>query len=244
MSRATHEKIREHYDSVADTYDDHYNHVTRGIPYHDHLSDYLIRALPAQGDLLDIGCGTGLFVEKYLRHGGTATGLDISEKMLGKARERCPICEYIAGNGEALPFRDHSFDAISSLLVFSYVKNPDVMLDEAYRVLRPGGGIAICTLGKKLLTKGIPALYYISEKIKFQHVVMKNFGEKYYNEDEMMQLFSDAGFVDVKTRWCSFAHIDMIDPLFNIATKLEPFVEKRVPQLAYNIFVSAKKPEK
>jgi len=118
------------------------------------------------------------------------------------------------------------------------------MLEETYRVLRPGGGIAICTLGKKLLTKGIPALYYLSEKIKFQHVVMKNFDERYYNEDEMLQLFSDAGFVDVKTRWCSFAHIDMVDPLFTIATKIEPFVEKRVPQLAYNIFVSAKKPEK
>jgi ubiquinone/menaquinone biosynthesis C-methylase UbiE len=244
MSRARQEKIREHYDSVADTYDDHYNHETRGIPYHNHLSDYLIRALPGQGDLLDIGCGTGLFVDKYLRHGGTATGLDISAKMLGKARERCPYCEYVTGNGETLPFRERSFDAVSSLLVFSYVKKPNIMLEETYRVLRPGGGIAICTLGKKFLTKGIPALYYISEKIKFQHVVMKNFDERYYNEEEMMQLFTGAGFVDVKTRWCSFAHIDMVDPLFNIATKLEPFVEKRVPQLAYNIIVSAKKPEK
>jgi hypothetical protein len=35
----------------------------------------------------------------------------------------------------------------------------------------------------------------------------------------------------------------MIDPLYNLASKIEPFVEKRVPQLAYNIFVSANKPE-
>jgi hypothetical protein len=35
----------------------------------------------------------------------------------------------------------------------------------------------------------------------------------------------------------------MIDPLFNLACKIEPFVEKRVPQLAYNIFVCAKKAE-
>jgi ubiquinone/menaquinone biosynthesis C-methylase UbiE len=242
MSTVRQEKIQEHYDSVAETYDDHYDHTTRGRPYHNHLSDYLIKALPEKGDLLDIGCGTGLFVEKYLRHGGTATGLDISAKMLGKARERCSCCEYIAGNGENLPFHDRSFDAISSLLVFSYVKHPEIMLAETCRVLRPGGGIAICTLGKKLLTKGIPALYHISEKIKFQHVVMKNFGERYYNEEEMTQLFSDAGFTDIRIKWCSFAHIDMIDPLFTIATKLEPFVEKRVPQLAYNIFVSARKP--
>jgi hypothetical protein len=36
----------------------------------------------------------------------------------------------------------------------------------------------------------------------------------------------------------------MIDPLFHLAQKIEPFVEKRVPQLAYNIFVSGKKPRK
>jgi hypothetical protein len=36
----------------------------------------------------------------------------------------------------------------------------------------------------------------------------------------------------------------MIDPLFLLAQKIEPFVEKRIPQLAYNIFVSGKKPGK
>jgi hypothetical protein len=35
----------------------------------------------------------------------------------------------------------------------------------------------------------------------------------------------------------------MIDPIFSLATKVEPFVEKKVPQLAYNIFVSARKEE-
>ncbi|MDD5143951.1 methyltransferase domain-containing protein [Methanoregula sp.] len=241
MNRVQQEKIQEHYDSVACTYDNHYDHLTRGRPYHDHLSDHLIKALPEKGDLLDIGCGTALFAEKYLRNGGTATGLDISGKMLARARERCPGCTFVVGKGETLPFRDGSFDAISSLLVFSYVKTPDTMLAEANRVLRPGGSIAVCTLGKKLITKGIPALYHISEKVKFQHVVMKNFGERYYNEEEMIHLFSDAGFTDITVKWCSFAHIDMIDPLFSLASKLEPFVEKRVPQLAFNIFVSAKK---
>jgi len=242
MSTVKQEKIREHYDSVADTYDNHYDHY-RGRPYHSHLSDYLIRALPEQGDLLDIGCGTGLFIEKYLRKGGTATGVDLSEKMAGLARKKCPGCEFVVGNGETIPFRNNSFDAVSSLLVFSYVKHPEIMLSETCRVLRPGGGIAVCTLGKKLLTKGIPALYHISEKMKVRHVVMKNFGEYYYNEEEMTHLFTDAGFTDISIKWCSFAHIDMIDPVFHLARKIEPFVERRIPQLAYNIFVSAKKPD-
>ncbi|MDD1693915.1 MAG: methyltransferase domain-containing protein [Methanoregula sp.] len=241
MSTIKQEKIRDHYNSVADTYDHHYDHP-RGRNYHNHISNFLIKALPEKGDLLDIGCGTGLFVEKYIRHGGTAVGLDISRKMTAQARHRCSGCEFAEGNGETLPFRDNSFDAVSSLLVFSYVRDPETMLSESCRVLRPGGAIAICTLGKKLLTRGIPALYQISEKMNVKHVVMKDFGEYYYNEEEMHELFSQAGFMDITVKWCSFAHIDMIDPLFNLATKIEPFVEKRVPQLAYNIFVSAKKP--
>jgi hypothetical protein len=115
------------------------------------------------------------------------------------------------------------------------------MLAEVYRVLEPGGTVALCTLGKKLITRGIPSLYKIGEKIKLKHVMMKDFGEHYYDEREMAALFENAGFKDINVKWCSFAHRDMIDPIFNLATKVEPFVEKRVPQLAFNIFVSARK---
>jgi ubiquinone/menaquinone biosynthesis C-methylase UbiE len=240
VSRIGQDKIRKHYDSVAETYDHHYDRP-RGRNYHTHISNYLIRALPKGGRLLDIGCGTGLFVEKYIENGGSATGLDISRKMIEKARLRCSGCQFMVGTGERIPFRDNTFDAISSLLVFSYIKDPASMLSEAYRVLQPGGAIAICTLGKKFLTRGIPTIYQISEKMNVKHVVMKNFDEHYYNEVEMHNLFTHAGFSDIDIKWCSFAHIDMIDPLFNLALKVEPFVEKRVPQLAYNIFVSGKK---
>ncbi len=240
MSGTKTDKIRRHYDTVADTYDHHYDHH-RGKKYHTHLSNHLIKALPEGGNLLDIGCGTGLFVEKYIQKGGCGTGIDISEKMVAKARRRCPECTFLVGTGEKLPFNDDSFNAVSSVLVFSYVKDPVSMLSEVFRVLEPGGSVALCTLGKKLITSGIPSLYKIGERIHIKHVVMKDFGEHYYNEKEMNTLFDNAGFTDVNVKWCSFAHIDMIDPIFSLATRVEPFVEKRVPQLAYNIFVSAKK---
>jgi len=240
MSSTKTDKIRMHYDMVADTYDYHYDH-RRGRKYHTHLSNHLMKALPEGGNLLDIGCGTGLFVEKYIQHGGKGTGLDLSEKMVAKARHRCPDCEFIVGTGEKLPFGDCSFNAVSSVLVFSYVRDPVAMLSEVYRVLEPGGAVALCTLGRKLITSGIPSLYKIGEKIRIKHVVMKDFGEHYYDEKEMNTLFDNAGFCNVDIKWCSFAHIDMIDPIFSLASKVEPFVEKSVPQLAYNIFVSAKK---
>jgi len=164
--------------------------------------------------------------------------------MIERARRRCALSDFTIGTGETIPFSDNTFDAVSSLLVFSYLRDPAAMLAEAYRVLKPGGAIAICTLGKKLVTRGIPALYLLSEKIKVKHVVMKDFGERYYNEDEMSKIFYGAGFSGIHVSWCSFAHIDMIDPLFQFARRVEPFVEKRIPQLAYNICVTAQKPEK
>ena len=241
MSASRQEKIQEHYDTVAEVYDHHYDQP-RGRCYHTHISTYIMSALPKGGKLLDIGCGTGLFVERYIEAGGSAIGLDISSKMIEKARRRCIACDYTLGTGEKIPFCDNSFDAVCSLLVFSYVKDPETMLNEAYRVLKPGGKIAICTLGKKLLTRGIPVIYLISEKMNVNHVVMKDFGEHYYDREEMDGLFTQAGFSDISVTWCSFAHIDMIDPLFLLAQKIEPFIEKRVPQLAYNICVSGKKP--
>jgi ubiquinone/menaquinone biosynthesis C-methylase UbiE len=236
------EKIQQHYDSIADVYDDHYDQV-HGRCYHMHISRHIMESLPVGAKLLDIGCGTGLFVEKYTASGGHAVGIDISRRMIERARYRCGASEFTVASGERIPFRDNSFDAVSSLLVFSYLRDPPTMLNEAYRVLRPGGAIAICTLGKKLLTRGIPALYHFSEKMRVRHVVMKNFGERYYDGNEMQDLFENAGFTDVRVGWCSFAHIDMIDPLFYLARRVEPFVERRIPQLAYNICVNGKKPE-
>ncbi len=79
--------------------------------------------------------------------------------------------------------------------------------------------------------------------MKLNHVVARDFGEHYYNENEMTEMFTTAGFDYISVKWCSFAHIDLIDPLFHLARRVEPFIEKRLPQLAYNICVNGIKPE-
>ena len=69
-------KIQEHYDTIADVYDHHYDQ-RRGRSYHKHISTHIMNALPHGGKLLDIGCGTGLFVQRYIEAGGNAIGLDM-----------------------------------------------------------------------------------------------------------------------------------------------------------------------
>ena len=81
-------KVQRHYDEMAEVYDRRYDQGP-GRSYHAHLSEKVMDSLPPGGRLLDIGCGTGLFVERYCERGGRAVGLDLSPKMIERARDRC-----------------------------------------------------------------------------------------------------------------------------------------------------------
>lgn len=236
-------KVKQHYDEVAEIYDNRYDQ-SRGREYYRHICRHVLACIPGGGRILDLGCGTGLFLTAYEQGGGSGVGLDISRGMLERARSRCSVCEVTVGNAEILPFTDESFDAVSSLLAFSYVRHPENLLEEAYRVLRPGGSLAICTLGKHLLTTGLPAVYTLAEVMKLRKIGMGAFGERYYDRTEMYDLLGKAGFTGIRIKRCSFAHLNLVHPLFGLAQKIEPIVEERIPHLAYNILASGKKPEK
>ncbi len=234
--------MQRHYDEVAEVYDRHYAR-DRGRVYYSHVCDTALEGLPRGGLLLDLGCGTGLFLMRYVSSGGTAIGLDISRGMIARARQRCRECEVSVGTAEQIPFRDGTFDAVSSILAFSYLQRPDAMLAEAYRVLKPGGAITICTLGRNLMTSFVPFIYRLGEHLRIRRIGMADFGEHYYREGEIEALFASIGFEDIRVRRCSFAHQDLQEPIFEAARKVEPFVEEHLPRLAYNICVSAKKPD-
>ncbi|WP_292395963.1 class I SAM-dependent methyltransferase [Methanoculleus sp. UBA303] len=235
-------KVQQHYDEVADIYDDRYD-GNRGKYYHRHISDHVMSVLPKRGFLLDLGCGTGLFVQRYVEEGGEAVGLDISPGMVRHGRQRCPESGFCVGTADVLPFRDATFDALASLLAFSYVTDPEAMLRECYRVLKPGGRIAICTLSRTVFTSLVPVIYQVGEKVGLKKVGVGDFDEHYYTNAEIASLLGAAGFDDVSVGRCSFAHLNLADPVFNLARKVEPFVEENLPYLAYNVCAGGKKPE-
>ena len=91
---------------------------------------------------MDAGCGTGaglLFLSQY----GTVTGLDISAHALRFCAER-GCTEMTRASVMALPFRDQSFDLVTSfdILYFEGIHD-ETALDETSRVLRPGGRLLI-----------------------------------------------------------------------------------------------------
>ena len=102
-----------------------------------------------QGDILDVGCGPGTNFEHY-RPDAHVTAVDNNEHMLPAARRtllRLPqphaIIEIRQADATALPFRDASFDAYVSTLVLCSVDDLDRAVEEAWRVLRPGGALRL-----------------------------------------------------------------------------------------------------
>lgn len=98
------------------------------------------------GRVLEIGVGTGLSLAHY--EGCTEViGIDISAPMIARAQERMPrhpyVKELLQMDAANLDFEDQSFDCVVAQFVITLVENPEKVLSECARVLRPGGEIIL-----------------------------------------------------------------------------------------------------
>lgn len=111
--------------------------------YSNELYDFIAQfGLRRGASILDVGCGTGIASEPFAMNGFPVTGIDPSPAMLAAAAQRLPNATFVQGEAEALPFPNERFDVVISAQAFHFVDRARA-LSEAYRVLRPGGIIAI-----------------------------------------------------------------------------------------------------
>jgi len=101
------------------------------------------------GDVLDVGSGDGVLAALLAPRARTMTCLDRSPRVVEAARERLaalPNVRPCEGDMHALPFPDESFDQVLHFHVLTYATDPSQAVDEAFRVLRPGGDLVLVTL--------------------------------------------------------------------------------------------------
>ncbi len=104
----------------------------------------LLAVLNALGPLeglrvLDLGCGKGRFAAHLRDRGAEVIGLDLSAAMLGRA---CGL-DRVRASARRLPFADSTFGAVVAIEVLEHVGAVEPVLDEARRVLSPGGRLAV-----------------------------------------------------------------------------------------------------
>lgn len=104
------------------------------------LFQRLVSEWPRRGhSLLDVACGTGVFLEMLWEYGFDVTGLDPAPDNLKTARERLGHrAEFRLGQPDYLPFDDQSMDYVSLISLLEYVENPKDVLAEALRVASRG----------------------------------------------------------------------------------------------------------
>lgn len=117
----------------------------------------LNKTLPLQPNtILDAGCGTGELMIKMARRWPAAklTGLDLSHPMLEVAKHKQYSAEEVhilEGTVYKIPTPDNEFDLLTNTISSHFYLNFDAALSEFYRVLKPGGTLAMASMGNGLL---------------------------------------------------------------------------------------------
>jgi phosphatidylethanolamine/phosphatidyl-N-methylethanolamine N-methyltransferase len=126
------------------------------------------------GRVLEVGVGTGISLPSYSKR-CRLYGIDISEGLLAKARERARTLDNVEAiavmDAEALSFEDGAFDVVVAQYVITAVPNPERALDEFARTVRRGGEIIITTrigAGKGLRGAIEKALMPITSRLGFR----------------------------------------------------------------------------
>lgn len=117
--------------------------------------------------VLDMACGSGLALELAGVRGATCAGIDASPRLVAVARDRSPEADIRVGDMGSLPWDDASFDVVTSFRGI-WGTTPGAV-DEAFRVLVPGGRIAFTCWGNVGKSEGawmmLPFLWATEEKI-------------------------------------------------------------------------------
>ncbi|MFB0533936.1 MAG: class I SAM-dependent methyltransferase [Anaerolineae bacterium] len=196
----------------------------------------IARAGIAKGlNILEIGCGTGVFTAKLAVTIANITATDISPELLERARERVPNARFQIADAERMPFAKGVFDGVVGSSILHHL-NLEVTLKEMYRVLKPGGRLAFAEPNmlnpQVMLQKNIPAL-------------KKRLGdtpdETAFFRGRLAHTLRENGFAKVKVEPFDFLHPATPALLISLVQRAGSFLEEMplFREIAGSLIISA-----
>tara|TARA_B100000686_G_scaffold342491_1_gene421760 strand:- start:229 stop:933 length:705 start_codon:yes stop_codon:yes gene_type:complete len=163
--------------------------------------------------LIDVASGTGdiakLFLEK-IDYSGNVCCLDENEGMLNISKKKFKQTnnvQWYCAKAEKLPFKDNEFDYYTISFGIRNLKNVNIALNEAYRVLKPGGKFICLEFSKvkseilnslyQIYSKSIPKIgkFVVGKSEPYEYLV-KSIRE-FYSQEELLELMEKSNFVNL-----------------------------------------------
>lgn len=172
------------YNKIGKTYD-----ATRKSD--PNLVAQIIKFLSPKPDsyYLDLGCGSGNYTGTLVDRGVNISGIDYSEGMLLKARQKYPQVSFYQGNALCLPFESNLFDGAICVLATHHIGNNRLAFAEAYRVIEEGPLIIFTSTPEQM--KNYWLCHYFPK-------MMENSINKMASYDEIKTDLEQAGFIHVE----------------------------------------------
>ncbi|QGH35501.1 methyltransferase domain-containing protein [Gracilibacillus salitolerans] len=201
------------YSKIAEKYDKN-QYRANEISFDNDLKEYIENNRQKEYDVLDLSCGTGLYLEKQTNYFNGLdikwSGLDLSDQMLNKAKEKVKNVELIQADVADMPYESETIDFISNSYAFHHYMDKGAALNEIYRVLKKGGiyklhNIAIHDMPKWWAYHYFPSAYY--EDLK-----------RFWNKDVIYNELTSRGFevnLEITYRMENIKVIDYIDHVEN-----------------------------
>ena len=191
---------RAYYDDFAGWYE-----RERHLPYHRMLDDLEVEAVERYGrdrDVLEVGCGTGLILDRVARFARSARGIDLSGGMLAKAAQRG--LSVAQASATELPIATASVDVAYSFKVLAHIPDIQGAMREMARVVRPGGWVLAEFYNARSirrLVKAIKPPSAVSEQTNDEHV--------YTRYDDARAI---ASYLPPELEWVTSRGIRVITP--------------------------------
>ncbi len=147
--------VMQRYDITAEMYDARYAEEQEA-KYKAALAE-----LNVTGEVLDVGCGSGLLFNHVAAQAETVVGVDVSGKLLLKARERAKNFQnahVVQADADHLPFKNECFAVVSAFTVLQNMPTPAETLLELKRTAKRNGAIVVSGLKKSFSLEAFGAL--------------------------------------------------------------------------------------